>query len=180
MKKRSRARLRIRGELKFELCRGIRRPLFLFDEYSLFKESEKEGSPLAVQLPPFLDPMSFLIHILESHALTLLKLPCYLAKLDGETVGVFAYQKFQESLFVASLGVKKQYRRMGLGTLLLEQMEKAARILHKRSLEVDVRIKNAPAKRLYAGYAFTFIPLDKTRLRGRRALIWISRLPSEF
>jgi GNAT superfamily N-acetyltransferase len=115
--------------------------------------------------------MSFLIHILESHALNLLKLPCYLAKLEGETVGVFAYREFHESLFVASLGVRKKYRRMGVGTLLLKQMGKVARSMQKWYLEVDVRIKNAPTRRLYSGYAFTFLPLDKTRLRGRRALI---------
>jgi GNAT superfamily N-acetyltransferase len=175
MKKPSRTELRIQEKLQSELCSGIKRPLFVFIEYRLFKDSEEEGSALALQLPQFLTPFSMLIHIIESHALTLLKLPCYLAKFDGEIVGVFAYQEYHESLLVASLGVRKQYRRMGMGMCLLKQMEKVARSMHKKYVEVDVLTKNVPAMRLYARSAFTFLQLDKKRLRGRKQLMEISR-----
>ena len=173
MKKRSQTELRILEKLRFELCRGIMRPLFVFIEYRLFKDSEEEGSALALQLPRFLAPLSMLVHIIESHALTLLKLPCYLTKFDGEITGVFAYQEYNESLLVASLGVRKTYRRLGIGSLILKQIEKAARKMRKKYLEVDVLIKNIPAKRLYERTGFKFLRRSKKRSisRGTKVLV---------
>jgi GNAT superfamily N-acetyltransferase len=138
----------------------------------LFEDSEEEGSALALKLPWLLSPLSLLLHVMKSHALTLLKLPCYTAKLDKETVGVFAFQEYHKSLLVASLGVKKQYRRLGIGAFIIRQIEKTARHMHKKLLEVDVLRKNVPARRLYTKSGFMFLKPNRKRsiMRGRKVL----------
>jgi ribosomal protein S18 acetylase RimI-like enzyme len=90
-------------------------------------------------------------------------------KLEKETVGVFAYQEYHDSLLVASLGVKKQYRRLGVGELILTQIEKTARLLHKRYLEADVLTKNVPARRLYTRFGFRFLQHGRKRSIIRRS-----------
>lgn len=172
MKKETRTGPGIHKKLQFELSRGIKRPLLIFIEYRLFKDSEEEGSALAMKLPWLLSPLSLLLHIMESHALTLLKFPCYFAKFDKEIVGVFAFQEYHESLLVASLGVRKQYRRLGIGAFILREIEKTARHTHRKRLEVDVLRKNVPARRLYAKSGFTFLQHNRKRsiMRGKKVL----------
>jgi GNAT superfamily N-acetyltransferase len=139
----------------------------------LFKDSENEGSALELKLPWLLSPLSLFFHVVESHALTLLKFPCCFARLDKEIVGVFAFQEYHESLLVASLGVRKQYRRLGIGAFILQQIENTARHMHKKRLEVDVLRKNVPARRLYTKSGFTFLQHNMKRsiIRGRKLLV---------
>ncbi len=173
MKKQKETGKDFHGKLYFELTRGINRVLFILIEYRFFNDSEEEGSALILKLPRLLGPLSLLIHVMESHALTLLKLPCYFAKLDEEIVGVFAFQEYHESLFVASLAVRKQYRRLGIGAFILSQIEKTARRMHKKCLEVDVLMKNVPGRRLYTRSGFTFLQHNEKRsiIRGRKVLV---------
>ena len=85
---------------------------------------------------------------------------------------MFAIQEQRESLFVASLGVAKEYRRLGIGTCLLCYIEAIAKHTGKKLLEVDVLTKNAPAQRLYMKYGFKFIGNRRTRyiMRGKKPL----------
>jgi GNAT superfamily N-acetyltransferase len=77
------------------------------------------------------------------------------------------------SLLVASLGVRKQYRRLGIGAFILQQIENTARHMHKKRLEVDVLRKNVPARRLYTKSGFTFLQHNMKRsiIRGRKLLV---------
>jgi len=159
------------GRLQFEPVNGIRRLQFLLLEHHFFKDS-KEGSALPLSLPWFLFPLSLMLHIVKSHALTLLKLPCYFVELETKVVGLLAIQERHESLFVASLGVAKEYRRLGIGTCILGCAEKIARYMGKRWLEVDVLRKNIPAQRLYAKCGFTFVQNERMHyiVRGKKPL----------
>jgi ribosomal protein S18 acetylase RimI-like enzyme len=84
-------------------------------------------------------------------------------------------QEHHESLFVASLGVAKEYRRLGIGTCILGYVEAIARRMGKRWLEVDVLSKNAPAQRLYTKYGFTFAQSERIHyiVRGKKPL-WLT------
>jgi len=62
---------------------------------------------------------------------------------------------------VASLGVKKEYRRLGVGTCILGYIETTAKHMGKRWLETLVLRKNIPAQRLYTKYGFTFIQSER-------------------
>jgi GNAT superfamily N-acetyltransferase len=141
--------------------------LFIPAEYRFFRDSEERTGALVINLPWPLCPLSMIIHILESHALTLLKLPCFYVKLGRETVGLFAYQENQEGILVASLAVRRQYRRLGIGEFLLKQIEQMARQKYKHWLEVAVQRKNSPAIRLYTGFGFIF----EERSGNRRIMI---------
>lgn len=158
-------------KLQFEVARRIRRLQFLLLEYRFFKDSE-EGSSLPLNLPwPFF-PLSLMLHIVKSRALVLLRLPCYFVKIDAKIVGLWAVQEQHESLLVASLGVAKGYRRLGIGTRILVHVEAVARHMGKRWLEVDVLRKNIPAQRLYTKYGFSFIQGGRIHyiMRGKKPL----------
>jgi GNAT superfamily N-acetyltransferase len=150
------------GKLRLEEVKGFKRLQFILLEYRFFGDGE-EGSALLRSLPWPLYPLSLLLHIIESRALTLLRSPCYFVKLEREIVGLFATQEHIESLVVASLAVPRCFRRLGIGTWILRYVEKNARHMSKRWLEVDVLRKNIPAQRLYAEYGFTFIQSGKMR-----------------
>jgi len=147
-------------KLHFEAVRGIQRLQFLFLEYRFFKDSE-EGSALYLSLPWILSPLSFVLHIVKTRALSLLTIPCYFVKIETKIVGLLAIQEHHESLLVASLGVAKEYRRLGIGTCILGYTEAIAKHLDKRWLETLVLTKNIPAQQLYTKCGFTFIQSER-------------------
>jgi len=147
-------------KLQFEAVKRIKRLQFLLLEYRFFKDSE-EGSALPLSLPWFLSPLSLMIHIVKTRALALLTLPCYYVKLETKTVGLLAIQEHHESLLVASLGVAKEYRRLGIGTCILGYTETIAKRMGKRRLETLVLRKNIPAQRLYTKFGFTLIKSER-------------------
>jgi GNAT superfamily N-acetyltransferase len=147
--------LDVSRRLRFEPVRGIERLKFLLAEYRFFKDSE-EGDALTVSLPRPLSPLSLMLHVAKTRALSLIGLPCYYVKLGDRVVGLWAVQEHDNSLFVASLAVAREYRRLGLGTYILERVESVARRLGKRWVEVDVLKKNIPAQQLYAKFGFKF------------------------
>jgi len=162
------------GKLQFEAAKGINRLQFLLLEYLFFRDSEG-GSALPLSLPRLLFPLSFMLHIFKSHALALLSLPCYFVKLGARIAGLVAIQEHHESMIVASLGIAREFRRLGIGTYILSYVEAIARRMGKRWLEVDVLNKNTPAQRLYTKYGFTFIQSERIHyiMRGKKPL-WIT------
>ena len=171
MKKDVGAKPDICGKLQFEAVRRIKSLQFLLLEYLFFRDSEAGGAP-PLNLPLLLSPLSLVLHIVKSRALALLSLPCYFVKLETKIVGLFAIQEHHESLFVASLGVAKDYRGLGIGTCILSYIEAIARHMGKKLLEVDVLQKNVPAQRLYTKYGFTFIQNERMHclMRGKKPL----------
>lgn len=150
------------GELRFEAAKRLGRLQFVLLEYLLLKDSE-EGGALPLALPWFLSLLSLTLHVVKSRALSLLRLPCYFVRLGKEVIGLLAIQDRNERLIVASLGVAKRYRRLGMGTCILGYAEAVARRMGKKMLEVDVYGKNIPALGLYTRYGFTFVPSLSTR-----------------
>jgi len=165
------AELDICRKLQFEAVKGIKRLQFILFEYRFFKDSE-EGRALPLNMPWPLSPLSVMLHIVKSRALTLLRLLCYFVKLETKIVGLLAIQEHHESLLIASLGVAKEYRRLGIGTCILGCIETIARHMGKGWLEVDVLRKNIPAERLYTKYGFTFIQNERMLfiMRGKKPL----------
>jgi GNAT superfamily N-acetyltransferase len=155
--------------LRLEEVNRIKCLQFILLEYNSFRDGE-EGGALRQNLPWIASPLSLLLHIFESHAFTLLRLPCCFVKPEGEVVGLFATQERIESLLVASLAVKKRFRRLGIGTFILSHIEKVARHMGKRWLEADVLRRNIPAQRFYAEYGFKFTQSGKKRhlMRGKK------------
>jgi ribosomal protein S18 acetylase RimI-like enzyme len=171
LKREIRAKPDICVKLHFEPAKGVKRLQFLLLEYRFFRDSE-EDTALPLNLPWILSPLSLMIHIVKSRALTLLRLPCCFVKLKTKTVGVWAVQEHQQSLLVASLGVAKEYRRLGIGMCILGHIEAIANHIGKKQMKVDVLTKNIPAQRLYTKYGFTFIQQETVHhiVRGKKPL----------
>jgi ribosomal protein S18 acetylase RimI-like enzyme len=148
------------GKLQFKAVGGIGCLHFLLLEYRFFKDSE-EGRALPLSLPWPLSPLSLMLHIAKSRALTLLRLPCYFVELEKKIVGLLAVQERNESLVVASLGVAKDHRRLGIGTCILDYIETIAKYTGKRWLETLVLRENIPAQRLYSKYGFTYTQSER-------------------
>lgn len=149
-------------ELRLEAAKRLGRLRFILLEFLFFRDSE-EGGALPLSLPWSLSPLSLALHTVKSRALSLLRLPCYFVRLGKETVGLLAMQDQNECLIVASLGVARRYRRLGIGTCILGHVETTARRMGKRILKVDVYGKNTPALRFYTEYGFTLVPSLSTR-----------------
>jgi len=160
LKKKTKAEPDICRKLQFETVKGIKHLQFLLLEYRFFKDSE-ESSALPLSLPWLLSPLSLMLHIVKSHALALLMLPCYFVRLETKIVGLLATQERHEILLVASLGVAKEYRRLGIGTCILGYIETIAKRMNKRWLETLVLRKNIPAQRLYTKYGFRVIKSER-------------------
>jgi ribosomal protein S18 acetylase RimI-like enzyme len=141
--------------LRFKPVRGTERLKFLLVEYRFFNDSG-QGEASTMSLPRTLSPLSLMLHVVKTRALTLVGLPCYYVKLEDRAVGLWAVQEHDDSLFVASLAVAGEYRRLGLGTRILTNVESLARSMGKRWIEVDVLKKNIPAQRLYTKFGFKF------------------------
>jgi len=169
LKKEIGAKPEICRRLQFEAVGGIKRLQFLLLEYCFFKDS-KEGRALPQSLPWLLSPLSLMLHIVQTRALALLRLPCYFVKLETEIVGLMAVQEHHESLLVASLAVAKDYRRLGIGTCILDRIETIARHMAKRWLETLVLRKNIPAQRLYTEYGFTLIQSERMHFIMRKEI----------
>lgn len=167
MKKEIGAKPDICRKLRFEPVKGIESLRFLLLEYRFFKDSE-ESSALPLNLPELLFPLSLVLHIVKSRALYLLRLPCYFVKLETRIVGLLAIQQSHESLLVASLGVAKEYRRLGIGTCILGYIEKIAKHMGKRWLQTLVLRRNIPAQRLYAKYGFRVIQSERAHYIMRK------------
>lgn len=157
-------------KLQFLPANGIKRLQFLLFEYLIFKDSE-EGSALSLSLPWLLSPLSLMLHIIKTHALSLLSLPCYFVKLQRKTVGLLAIQEQHESLLVASLGVIKDYRRLRIGTCILYYIEAIAKHMRKRWLETLVLKKNIPAQKLYIKCGFKIVQSERAYYILRKEVI---------
>lgn len=147
-------------KLQFEPVKGIKRLQFLLLEYRFLIDSD-QGSALPLSLPRLLFPLSLMLYIFETRAHAILKLPCYFAKLETKIVGLLAFQEGSMDLLVASLGVTKECRRIGIGTCILSHAEKTAKRKAKKWMEVGVYRKNIPAQRFYAKYGFRFIHSER-------------------
>lgn len=69
-----------------------------------------------------------------------------------------------------SLGVAKTYRRLGIGTYILNCIAAIAGRMGKGWLEVDVLLKNIPAQRFYMRFGFSFVRNGRAHwiVRGRK------------
>ena len=90
-----------------------------------------------------------------SMELILFKARRYFVMLGKNVVGVVAFHEKPDSLLVASLGVAKEYRRLGVATYVLRYAEKLAVRLGKEWLELTVLKRNTPARRLYVKSGFS-------------------------
>jgi len=79
------------------------------------------------------------------------------ATIDNILVGFIAGLCHRDECLLYTLNVKKDFRRMGIGSILLEALEKKALELNMKKIVLQVEVTNSPAVNLYLkkGYSIT-------------------------
>jgi [ribosomal protein S18]-alanine N-acetyltransferase len=86
-----------------------------------------------------------------------LKVDCarsILAEMEGRIVGYVLFWFLPEEVDIHNIAVHPDFRRQGIGRLLLEQVVAAARRQDRLRVTLDVRFSNAPAQNLYRSFGF--------------------------
>jgi ribosomal protein S18 acetylase RimI-like enzyme len=78
----------------------------------------------------------------------------YFVVLEHRIVGVLALREEIRALYVSSMAVSPDYRRIGIATYALNQAVAIASRLCKEALELAVLKKNIPAVRLYEKHGY--------------------------
>lgn len=75
-------------------------------------------------------------------------------ELDGIVVAYSGMWVILDEAHMTNIAVHPLYRRMGIGSLLLQEMLNRARNLGASRMTLEVRVSNAPAQRLYERFGF--------------------------
>uniref|UniRef100_A0A7C4W3V2 Ribosomal-protein-alanine N-acetyltransferase n=1 Tax=Geoglobus ahangari TaxID=113653 RepID=A0A7C4W3V2_9EURY len=81
----------------------------------------------------------------------------FVADLGNFVVGYIVLQHKEEESKILSLAVRKEFRRRGIGSMLLEKAIESSKEKGKKRLLLEVRISNIPAQKLYKKYGFKTI-----------------------
>ena len=93
-----------------------------------------------------------------------LKVDCarsILAEVEGRIVGYVLFWFLPEEVDIHNIAVHPDFRRQGIGRLLLEQVVDLARRQERLRVTLDVRFSNAPAQNLYRSFGFVIRGLRK-------------------
>ena len=93
-----------------------------------------------------------------------LKVDCarsILVEVEGRIVGYVLFWFLPEEVDIHNIAVHPDFRRQGIGRLLLEQVVAAARHQDRVRVTLDVRFSNAPAQKLYRSFGFVTRGLRK-------------------
>lgn len=77
-----------------------------------------------------------------------------LAEVEGRIVGYVLFWFLPEEVDIHNIAVHPDFRRHGVGRLLLEQVVAAARHQDRVRVTLDVRFSNVPAQNLYRSFGF--------------------------
>ena len=77
-----------------------------------------------------------------------------LAEVEGRIVGYVLFWCLPEEVDIHNIAVHPDFRRHGVGRLLLEQVVAAARHQDRVRVTLDVRFSNVPAQNLYRSFGF--------------------------
>jgi [ribosomal protein S18]-alanine N-acetyltransferase len=84
-----------------------------------------------------------------------------LAEVEGRIVGYVLFWFLAEEVDIHNIAVHPDFRRQGIGRLLLEQVVAAARRQERLRVTLDVRFSNASAQNLYRSFGFVTRGLRK-------------------
>lgn len=138
--------------IRFKPIRSREHLFFNFLEFRFFGQGET-GSLLFFGSTRALHPLVVIPYILIAEII-FFRGWRYFVRLEGHVVGVLAVHEEAEALFVSSLAVVPQRRRLGIATSVLIYAEKLAKRLGKERLELSVLRGNIPAQKLYERCGF--------------------------
>lgn len=97
------------------------------------------------------------------------------AKIDNQTVGYsLGIIQYGYRGHVVSIAVKKNFRKRGVGTLLLSSLEKKFKEYQCTHSYLEVNVKNSPAISFYRKMGYIIVKLQKNYYgRGKHAYIMV-------
>lgn len=78
----------------------------------------------------------------------------FVAEVDGVVAGYGGIWLILDEGHITNIAVDEKYRRMGLGKKILEELLYLCRSYGVKSITLEVREDNEPAKKLYKSYGF--------------------------
>jgi ribosomal protein S18 acetylase RimI-like enzyme len=82
------------------------------------------------------------------------ELPAYVARVSGRVVGFVATAEMDDAVLVVALGVLPRYQHTGVGTALIEKVERDARQRGNRRILVSTSNDDLPAFAFYQSLGF--------------------------
>jgi ribosomal protein S18 acetylase RimI-like enzyme len=138
--------------LKVESVRKTEHLYFNLLNFQFFKNSER-GQALFFGSPKLLSHVVAIPYILALEIVFFGK-KRHFVKSGERVVGMFVLREKSDTLYISSLAVAPEYRRLGIATYILKYANAWARRLNKKWLELGVSKLNAPALRLYRKFGF--------------------------
>lgn len=83
------------------------------------------------------------------------------AKLDDQIVGFAGIWKSVDDVHITDIVVKKDFRKKGIGSLLLQKLIELTKSLNYKELTLEVNVLNEPAKQLYLKFGFKELGIRK-------------------
>jgi ribosomal-protein-alanine N-acetyltransferase len=111
-----------------------------------------------------------------------IQVPCarsVLAQADGKIVGYVLFWLLPDEVDIHNIAVHSEYRRRGIGRMLLQQVVAAARKRQSNRVTLEVRKSNIAAQTLYrsAGFAMTGVRKGYYSDNGEDALAMAFEMP---
>ncbi|MET0500464.1 MAG: ribosomal protein S18-alanine N-acetyltransferase [Candidatus Binatia bacterium] len=77
-----------------------------------------------------------------------------LAEVNGKIVGYVLFWLLPEEVDIHNIAVQTEFRRQGIGHVLLQQVVAQARSRNSSRITLEVRVSNLPAQKLYESLGF--------------------------
>lgn len=126
--------------------------LFNLLEFKFFNSSEN-GSAMPFRTSGLLAFLIVAPYVLSCEAIFFRKKRLFI-KLKDHMAGTLVVHEESEALYIRSLAVAREFRRLGVATYILAYVERSAKRLGKKSVELSVLKSNFPAQRLYRRFGF--------------------------
>lgn len=83
------------------------------------------------------------------------------AKYNDEIIGFAGIWKSIDDIHITNIVVKKDFRKNGIGTLLLQKLISLTNQFHYKELTLEVNSSNIPAIKLYSKFGFKKLGIRK-------------------
>lgn len=90
-------------------------------------------------------------------AINLPNVRCYVALMQGQIAGFLIYQVFDKYFVICNLAVDMEFRRNGIGTLLMKEVNKQVGTNKVKDLEVIVNERSADAQLFFKSLGFQWV-----------------------
>jgi ribosomal protein S18 acetylase RimI-like enzyme len=138
-------------------------------DFNFFRKSNG-GNYLFFGSPRVLAPIVAVTYVLACEVV-FFRGTRFFVKLRNHVAGVLIVRRRAESLYISSLAVAPEYRRLGLGKFILSFAEKLAVKASKNWLELSVLKANSPARSLYGRTGFNVFRERRRSLTLRKRVV---------